>query len=543
MHSPGQAILWQISWRSRWGLLAAAAFLLVAILLAHLLPTHWKIQLGDDERPAVGWFLGVSSLFVNLILVTAFLMNGSDSKDLTFVRHMFVLPVRTRTLVAWPMASGCLTVAAVWLINACLVFRPGGIAAPLWWPAAALAVFLAAFQALCWTPFAQRWLHAVLAVVVLIMPLPVLLALAIFGEVFHIRFSEPAGTALLMGCLPIAYVAALSGVSRARRGDAYDWRAWNRFVQWLSQRRPAATHPFCSQSRAQLWYECRAHVIIPVFIACMMPCFLFVPAIEPSNIALGWRLLGILLATPLFVAVLAGGALGNLTDPFSKYEAASFVLVRPISSLSLIKTKLVTAAIVTAAIWILFLAYISVLLLRPGFPESIAGVAATVGAWKASGISVLILMLLVALTWKNMVEGLWVTLTGRKWVENATSFGLLGLLFVGIGLGIWIYFHPDVHGVAVAAVPWLVGLALMMKFAAAAVVMRGLVRSGLTGPAGASLMAATWLAVVAALCGLALYLLPGEHAAPTKVVPGIALFVPFARLAGAPLALEWNRHR
>ena len=52
-----------------------------------------------------------------------------------------------------------------------------------------------------------------------------------------------------------------------------------------------------------------------------------------------------------------------------------------------------------------------------------------------------------------------------------------------------------------------------------------------------------WLAVVAALCGLAFYLLPGAYAVPTNVVPGVALFVPFARLAGAPLALEWNRHR
>ena len=76
---------------------------------------------------------------------------------------MFILPVRTRTLVFWPMASGCLTVAVVWLINACLVFRAAGIAAPLWWPAATLATLLAAFQALSWTPFAQRWLHGGLA--------------------------------------------------------------------------------------------------------------------------------------------------------------------------------------------------------------------------------------------------------------------------------------------------------------------------------------------------------------------------------------------
>jgi hypothetical protein len=539
MYSPAQAILWQISWRARWGLFAAAAFLLLAILLSHLLPKHWTIQFDVSPVPAVGWFLGVSSVFVNIMLVAVFSMSGADARDLTFSKHMFVLPVRTSTLVAWPMLSGCLTVAAVWLLNACLVFRSGGIAAPLWWPAAALALFLATFQALSWTPFVQRWLHVVWTAGVLMSPLFAIL----LGLIFDVRLSEPTGAAILVGLIPVAYVAALSGVGRARRGDPYDWRAWGRFVEWIARRRPAATHPFRSLSRAQLWYECRSQVIVPIFIACMMPCFLFVPAIERSNVELGWQLLGILLGAPLLVGMLAGGALGNLTDPLSKHEAAAFVLVRPISTLSLIKGKLVLAAIVTAAIWILFLAYISLLLLRPGFPQSIARVAGSAGAWKAVGFPVLVLALLIALTWENMVESFWVTLTGRKWVEVANSFGWLGLLFAGFGIGLWIYFHPELHTVALAAVPWLIGLLLVIKLTAATFVVRGLIHSRLAGPCGAGMMIAAWLAVVVALCGLALSLLPSEFAPATKIVPGVALFVPFARLAGAPLALEWNRHR
>ena len=123
MHSPAQAILWQIFWRCRWGFASAAAFLLLAIALSHMLPRHWTIQVGDDEVPAVGWFFGVSCLFVNIMLIAAFSMSGADARNLTFAKHMFVLPVRTSTLVAWPLISGCLTVAAFWLINASLVFR------------------------------------------------------------------------------------------------------------------------------------------------------------------------------------------------------------------------------------------------------------------------------------------------------------------------------------------------------------------------------------------------------------------------------------
>jgi uncharacterized membrane protein YjjP (DUF1212 family) len=45
------------------------------------------------------------------------------------------------------------------------------------------------------------------------------------------------------------------------------------------------------------------------------------------------------------------------------------------------------------------------------------------------------------------------------------------------------------------------------------------------------------------LCAIALALLPPQIARATAIMPGIALLIPFARLAGAPLALQWNRHR
>jgi hypothetical protein len=540
MNSPAQAILWQIYWRARWGFAVAAAFLLLAVMLTSLLPNYWTIQVDSlGDTPVFGWFFGVCGLYVNFTLMAAFGMSGADARNLTFTKHMFVLPVRTSTLVAWPMFSGCLTVAIVWVINAQLIFRASGIAAPLWFPAAAFVLLLATFQALAWTPFAQRWVHIVLTVLVLISPLLVLLV----GLVFDVRLSEPTATALLLGLLPIAYIAAVSGVARARRGDTYDWWAWGHFVEWLAKLRPGATHPFRSMLSAQLWYECRAHVIVPVFIVCMMPCFIFVPAMDRENLELGWRQLGIVLLAPLFVAMMAGGALGNLTDPVSKSETASFVLVRPISSLSILRGKLLAALIQTVLIWILFLGYISLLLTRPGFSRSVAQVASSVPLWKAIGYPVFVLALLVLLTWKNMVESMWVSLTGRKWVESATSFGLMCLVFIGIGIGLWVGFRPELHQPALAAVPWLIGLLFVVKLALASFVMRKLVQSRLTSPIGAATMVAMWLALVGSLCAVALVLLPPTYATPANVIPGVALFIPFSRLAGAPLALEWNRHR
>jgi hypothetical protein len=538
MHSPAHAILWQIFGRFRWGFASAGAFLLLAIALCHTLPSDWKIHLGNDEVPAVGWFFGVSCLFLNVMLIAPFSMAGDDTRNFIFARHMFVLPQRTSALVAWPLISGCLTVAMVWLIIANLVLRPSGIMAPLWFPAAALALFLATFQAIAWTPFAQRWLHGVVTIAAFISPLLVLLLIALFD----LRPSEFAATAVLLALIPIAWLAAYRGVARSRRSESYDWRAWSRFTEWLARWRPAARHPFRSLFRAQLWYECRAHLIVPVFIACMAPCFLFLPALEPRNVELGWRLLGILLVAPVLVGMLAGGALGNLVDPLSKYHASSFVLVRPISTLTIIRGKLVLAAITTAAIWVLFLGYVLLLLLRPGFTESIHQAAISAGTWKAVGYSLLAISLLVLFTWKCMVETLWITLAGRKWVEIAVAYTIAGLVFLSAGCGLWLSFHPQWQAPAQAAVPWVMGLLLALKLAAAAWAVYGLVRWRLTTAGGVALMIAAWLAVVCSLCVLALVLLPAEGPA-TTVISAIALFIPFTRLAGAPLALQWNRHR
>ena len=538
MQSPGQAILWQIYWRSRWGFLAAGAFLLLAVTLSNLLPTHWTILFEDNELPAVGWLFGVTCLFINVLLIAPFSMSGEDTRNFTFAKHMFVLPVPTSALVAWPLISGCLLVAAVWWINASLVLRPTGLAAPLWWPAAALALFLATFQALAWTPFAQRWLHGVLTIAVLISPLLALLA----GVALDIRPNEFAATAMLAALIPVAYAAAYQGVARARRGQFYDWRAWGRFTDWLARRRPAATHPFRSLSRAQLWYECRAHLIVPVFIACMIPCFLFIPAL-PGDAAFGWRLLGILLCAPILVAMLSGAALSSLVDPLSKQSSSSFVLVRPISSAAIVRSKLVLAAIMTAAIWILFLGYISLLFLRPDFLQSVQSVAQSVGPGKAIGYPLLVLSLLLLLTWKSIVETYWVGLTGRKWVELTFNFTLVGLIFIGAAGGLAIVLRPAWQAPTLAAVPWLIGMLLAIKLAASAFVVHGLLRWRLTTTSGAALMVAVWLAVTFSLVALALTLLPRGIAPATNIIPGIALMIPFARLAGAPLALEWNRHR
>jgi len=57
-------------------------------------------------------------------------------------------------------------------------------------------------------------------------------------------------------------------------------------THWRFRRRP-----FRSLHRAQFWFECRANSILPLFIGAVMILFIFVPALEINDVALGWRLL------------------------------------------------------------------------------------------------------------------------------------------------------------------------------------------------------------------------------------------------------------
>jgi hypothetical protein len=58
-----------------------------------------------------------------------------------------------------------------------------------------------------------------------------------------------------------------------------------------------------------------------------------------------------------------------------------------------------------------------------------------------------------------------------------------------------------------------------------------------------AVLVAGWTAAVAGLTGLLSVLVSGEWVPPHLLALGAILFVPLTRIAVAPLAVEWNRHR
>lgn len=91
--------------------------------------------------------------------------------------------------------------------------------------------------------------------------------------------------------------------------------------------------------------------------------------------------------------------------------------------------------------------------------------------------------------------------------------------------------------------PVFAAFALLLKLPLAAWVLRSLIRLRLLRLATAAAIVGAWCLVVAGLCALVFSLVPIQYVSVLNVTAGMALFVPFSRLALAPLALHWNRHR
>jgi hypothetical protein len=183
------------------------------------------------------------------------------------------------------------------------------------------------------------------------------------------------------------------------------------------------------------------------------------------------------------------------------------------------------------------------LLLFPTFRELIGELAQHVPAWKAATIPLLAMVLLLAVTWKQLVENFWITLTGRDWLMYVAIAAVTSLFFMGTGFGFWVFFHPDYQPAARAAVPWLMGLAALLKLLVAGTVLRALDRSQLLTRKSILMMFGMWCLVVLGLSSIALWRLPLDGVSAASIVTGIVLLIPFSRLAGAPLAVAWNRHR
>jgi hypothetical protein len=512
-------------------------YLLGFAALVNLLPS-------GDVDPVTG-LLGSIQFVFGLIYVAAVLSYGFECRleatQSGFPARLFTLPVRTSMLVGWPMLQGVTAVTLLWLAWSCLALRPSGVEVSLGFTALVAGAFVAVLQALLWSPFRLPWLRVIVALLVL----PLLVLVPWFARTFA-GLSDRTLLIVFAALIPLAYLAALVGVSRARHGDTPLWQGvLRRQVAGSPSPRP----PFATAARAQLWFEWRSHgLTFPLLVGGLLALQL-----AWSLHVERWSLGKLPMAIPLpFAALLLAPFLGCFlgksgTAAANNLPLSSFTAARPVGCGELVAAKVKVAALNSLAAWTLVLLAVSFWVLHSAGSGELSAVWSALvlrcQSWRAGGLVVLGALALLLLIWKLQVDSFFLGLAGRRWlfagglVVYACAFTSALLL-----LAKWAvqqdFFDPFLHN----AGGW-VGGAVALKLLAAGVLVRSLLRRRLVGKLILARLLAGWLLAAVVLSAFAAVVLPAGSVSLPLVAGVVVLCLPLTRLAAAPLALAWNRHR
>lgn len=544
MRSPALAIAWEFRQGHRFALIALAGLILVLGMIRLLIPGPWEpIELDPPNETAALLILPFSVTFMYFLAVFSFGLAGDlAARQSIYPARMFTLPVTTRALAGWPMLYGAAAMASLWLATVLFALLPLGIDSPLIWPGLLAAVFLAWTQALMWMPYGLPGLRVIVAVLCLAS-----LDAAVFLAI-HYEVPEPLLVAALAPQLPLSYLVACSAVARARRGDVPDWRGAFARLGQIADVLPRRRERFSSPARAQVWFEWRRHGRrLPALMGLLLPfelALLFVAGDDRPELVF-YPLSGVLLTPPLMAGLAAARVSTSNSDVHDSWGVTPFDATRPLTSAALIAAQLKVAIWSTLAAWLLVLIAIPVALtLSSTWPVVIERTTRWIeaeGTLRAVAIVLLGILGLLGLTWKQLVQNLYIGLTGREWVVKASVFFALSYLVVFGPLAGWIL-ALYVMALATNAWPWIAAALIGLKLSAAVWIATRLHRQRLLNDRTLVTVAACWLVVVLALHGLLSWLVTTPLIPRSLLAMVAVLAIPLARLLAAPLALAWNRH-
>jgi hypothetical protein len=168
---------------------------------------------------------------------------------------------------------------------------------------------------------------------------------------------------------------------------------------------------------------------------------------------------------------------------------------------------------------------------------------ALMGEPRAIVLLLLVIAGCIGSTWKQLVQSLYIGLTGRAWLVKASVFGALALLCLVGPIADWVIGSRQAEAVIWDAIPCALAVLAAGKMAAAAWVAVRLYHSRLLPDRTLVLGAAGWCAAVLALYAVLVWWLATDFF-PNYLFALVAILaVPLARVSAAPLAVAWNRHR
>ena len=545
MRSPAAAIAWEFRQHHRWGWIALAGYLLVlATVRLPIFGPGQRVEFDDAQSFAFVVVVPLTTTFLYFLAVFSYGLAGDlAAHQSMYPARMFALPVTTTALAAWPMLYGTAAMALLWLATRLLAAWPSGLDVPLVWPALLAASMLAWLQALTWMPYPLPGLR----VIVTVLWLTVIDAVVFTA----IEYNAPEGVmlALLAPHVPLAFLAARFAIARARRGDVPDWQGIFGHALEPSSPRALPRDHFPSPARAQAWFEWRRHGwSLPAMVAIVLPFELtLLFGFSDTPVIVFETLLGVLL-TPVFMAAFAAATVSQ-SNPHGRdaHGLTPFVATRPLSSPSLVAAKLKATIGSALAAWLLVLVAIPLALQLSGTAPMVVERARqgvdVVGTPRAIVIVLLVVAGLVASTWTQLVQSLYIGLTGREWAVKSNVFVTLSFLAVLGPLLHWIIDNGNVQAVLWDAIPSILAVLVGFKMSAAAWIAVRLYDSRLLSDRTLLTGAASWCVAVLVLYGVLAWILSVPFL--PRYLPALIaiLAIPLVRLSAAPLALAWNRHR
>jgi hypothetical protein len=544
MRSPAQAIVWEICAKNRGWLLFAFGLIPFCALC------EWFTPPGHES---IGLLQALSSIatFVSLIWICSYTANDSRGHFSGFPSWMYTLPMRTSSLVIWPVLLGIvlmLVAAVAWEFTIATYWNRTVKGLDIAWHALLLVTTLVSTQALIWSLHRFRWIRAVALVAVMYG----FLYVALVGPLWKFPRGEAVWFGGVSGAALIAIAGAIAGVTRDRRGE---WQGWTgKLLEFVLDLVPRRSGAFVSPARAQLWFEWRRKgAFVAVAFGATMALFVFTYPLSAA-LYLGPIQTLVNFSGPFFGMILFAGVIGNTV---AKADAWSpdlgvhpTVATRPLSTASLLFAKMKCAAAVTVLGWILFS-----ILLAPVIAMSSRMNWTNGGAlrfwqeftlnypkfWQWLTNPIVVVALMIA-TWHTMVQSMAVVLTGNRW-RVVFSVGR-GMIVIGIVIGcaMWLYKYPSWTGLTLQILPWFTATIMALKlFGAMAAFLK--VRT-LVSHQDFAVLIGQW-ALVAILVLAAGVFAHVSHGLPPALLWMLVLwqFFPAGEIPQCVIALTGNRHR
>ena len=556
MRSPALALGWELWARNRRGLLAVLAVVGFYAVCMQALGTWYRVDRIGALLYLVNLPLPLLTLIAYVYLLSVFAQADMlpGGKPQGYPSRLFVLPVRTRWLVGLPMLYGTATIFALvlfWDLFALLMSESFWQNPDLnrlryfnWDLGFFLAAFLAVTQAAAWT--LARTALSRLALVVVGFPsagIAILLAkhtLNIDWDTvsYHLYVSPLIWVCTLL--IVCAYIVAVVGVARDRRGDRLNWAAVGIWLLRTWPRLPARTTPFTSADAAERWLEARRHAwLLPSVMVLFFVVLLWGTLLSFSDVDVA-RIVGAFIGAPAVVGFFVGFSMGKTSFWSRDLQLSPLTALRPMSCARLVRAKLEAAGLSVLLTWAIVLILAPTWALVSGYDKQAAAVLraalADLSAWRLVLLVPVALVGLIGWTWLQMVGGMCLSLTGRVPVVNGVIalYAIIGAVVAGLSIG------GDSSDTALRLL-WILGCVFgLLKLGVLYWVWN---RVGAEPDRALPRLAFVWLATAVCLVITIKACWP-EALAPTNLIAFyLVVSLPLARPIALPAAVAWNRHR